>query len=52
LELIIFDQSLVHQELKKRIDKEAKNEAKAKKAELIAAKTQFSKLMARSNLLS
>jgi hypothetical protein len=47
-----FDQSLVHQELKERIEEEAKDESKKKKAELKEAKTQFSKLMAKSNLLS
>jgi hypothetical protein len=47
-----FDQSLVHQKLKERIEKEAKDKSKAKKAELKEAKTQFSNLMAKSNLLS
>jgi hypothetical protein len=46
-----FDQSLVHQELKKRIKKEAEHESRAKKAELKEYKTQFSELMAESNLL-
>ncbi|TVY45523.1 hypothetical protein LOCC1_G005368 [Lachnellula occidentalis] len=47
-----FDQSLPHQNTKKRIEKEAKAESKVKTAELIKAKIQFSELMTKSNQLS
>jgi len=47
-----FDQSPSHQRLKDRIEAEAKTVSKAKKTELKEAKTEFSNLMAKSNLLS
>ncbi|KAF8859302.1 hypothetical protein BDZ45DRAFT_689400 [Acephala macrosclerotiorum] len=47
-----FDQSTVHQELKERIEEEAKDESKAKKAELRESKKKISMLMAESNSLS
>ncbi|TVY17756.1 hypothetical protein LARI1_G004515 [Lachnellula arida] len=47
-----FDQSLDHQELKELIEKNAKADSNAKKAELREAKIEFSKLMTKSNELS
>lgn len=47
-----FDQSLAHQELKERIETEAKHDSKAKKVELKHEKRRFEKLMAKLNLLS
>ncbi|TVY37088.1 hypothetical protein LSUB1_G005891 [Lachnellula subtilissima] len=47
-----FDQSQAQQELKERIEKDAKAESIVKKAELSKAKIQFSKLMTKSNQLS
>ncbi|CZR56441.1 uncharacterized protein PAC_06329 [Phialocephala subalpina] len=47
-----FDQSLAHQELKDRIEKEAKDESNAKKAKLKEAKNEFARFMAKSDSLS
>lgn len=46
-----FDRSLIHQQLKARIEDEADHESETKKAELKKAKEQFLRLMAKSNQL-
>ncbi|KUJ20152.1 uncharacterized protein LY89DRAFT_716588 [Mollisia scopiformis] len=47
-----FEQSFDHQKLKRSIEREAKDESKAKKDELKEKKKEFSKLTQRSELLS
>jgi hypothetical protein len=47
-----FDRSSAHQQLKERIEREAKDDRKAKKAELNEAKRKFSSLMAESDMLT